>query len=256
MKEDPGLDRESLAARIGTEYGLRVARLEFLPKGEVGYCYLMDSDVGLRYLVKVLPSTRLGLKSAKRLDFCLPLTWNLSHGKHFRNLPCPIRTQAGGLKSDFRGMPMVLYNFIEGRTIDDERLSDDILASVARQIARIHKSAPYIGIETPLVDDLGIPFKGELLRGLKTLERTTQRDGEGKLALSDLMLPLKEELLGHLRRLETLQLSVRGLRKQMVLCHTDPVGSNILIDPKGEIFILDWDGVLLAPPEHDIFVFT
>ena len=117
MKKDPGLDRKSLAARIDTEYGLQVAQLEFLPKGEVGYCYLMDSDAGLRYLVKVLPSNRLGLKSAERLDFCLPLTWNLSHGEHFRNLPCPIQTQNGALKTEFQGMPMVLYNFIEGRTI-------------------------------------------------------------------------------------------------------------------------------------------
>lgn len=256
MKDDLGIDRESLAARIGTEYGLWVGRIEFLPKGEVGYCYLIDSDIGLRYLVKVLPSTRMGLKSAKALDFCLPLMWNLFHGNYFRSLPCPVRTQAGSLKSDFGGMPVVVYNFIEGRTINDERPSDEVLATVARQIARIHNCAPYIGTENPPIDDLGIPFKGEMLTGLETLERTTQGDGEGKLALRDLILPLKEELLGRLGRLETLQPSVRGIKKQTVLCHTDPIGSNILIDARGEVYVLDWEGAILAPPEHDIFAFT
>jgi thiamine kinase-like enzyme len=44
---------------------------------------------------------------------------------------------------------------------------------------------------------------------------------------------------------------VRALPGPLVLCHTDAGGENLLIDGDA-IAVLDWDDVVVAPPEHDL----
>jgi len=42
----------------------------------------------------------------------------------------------------------------------------------------------------------------------------------------------------------------------MVVCHTDLHGGNLLVDSRGNLYILDWEGAMLAPPEQDLFFFA
>ncbi|MET7282455.1 phosphotransferase [Kribbella sp. NPDC005582] len=53
-------------------------------------------------------------------------------------------------------------------------------------------------------------------------------------------------------RLLRLQTAVRRLPQQLVVCHTDLHGSNILVDDAGELSLLDWEGARLAPPECEL----
>jgi spectinomycin phosphotransferase len=39
---------------------------------------------------------------------------------------------------------------------------------------------------------------------------------------------------------------------ELVLCHTDIHGGNILISDTGELYIVDWDAPILAPKERDL----
>jgi len=36
---------------------------------------------------------------------------------------------------------------------------------------------------------------------------------------------------------------------ELVVCHTDPIRNNILIDESKQIQLIDWDGATLAPFE-------
>jgi spectinomycin phosphotransferase len=38
-----------------------------------------------------------------------------------------------------------------------------------------------------------------------------------------------------------------------VICHTDLHGGNLMFDQNGDLFLLDWENAMLAPPEHDLF---
>jgi spectinomycin phosphotransferase len=74
--------------------------------------------------------------------------------------------------------------------------------------------------------------------------------------LRDLLLPRKDDILGHLGRLRELQTLARMTRREVVLCHTDLWGGNLIQGDDGSLYILDWEGAVLAPPEHDLYPFT
>jgi len=84
----------------------------------------------------------------------------------------------------------------------------------------------------------------------------TASDGVGRLALRDLLLPQEATVFSHLERLHALAEQARALHPPLVLCHTDIHGMNLLLNTSGDLYILDWEGAMLAPREHDLFAFT
>ena len=61
-----------------------------------------------------------------------------------------------------------------------------------------------------------------------------------------------------LGRQETLREEARKLKEEnlpFVLCHTDIHGGNLIRDPQGKLWLIDWENVMLAPKEADLFAF-
>ena len=101
-----------------------------------------------------------------------------------------------------------------------------------------------------------IPFEGELVKNLAMLEGVTSADTLGRQGLRRLLWPRRHEILRLLDRLRELQALVQAKDKEMVLCHTDLHGGNLMLGDEGLLYILDWEGAMLAPPEHDLFFFA
>jgi spectinomycin phosphotransferase len=257
MKTELHTDKRALIHTVRHEYGIDAAHLTFIPLGEVSYSYIVDCADGDRYFLKRLDDSRLGRISASRLDFYLPVTWSLHAQGLFRNLPLPIQTQGGDFYTLFNGRPLILFDYIAGRTLDGEHpLPDATLAELARSVAIIHRSTPEITVDNPCVERFDIPFEADLLEGLDELGHITGRDRWGRQALRDLLLPREGQVLGYLERLRELQRVVRAVPKERILCHTDLWGGNLIRGEDGHLYILDWEGAVLAPPEHDLFAFV
>ena len=254
MRMEPDTDREALTRRLHQQYNIDIENLTLVHKGFVGYCYIVDCANSDRYFLKLYDDSRLGRINASRLDFYLPLTWNLHHKGILPNVPYPIKTRNGHLKTDFEGQPLVLFNFIDGKMVGwEDPLPDHILMKLASMVGIFHRSTPEIGIEFDYVEDFGIPFEDDMINGLNALENTTSRDSWGKQELRKLLLPRRDEILGYLDRLKELQKVARIIEKDKVLCHTDLHGGNLIINDQGDLYILDWEGAMIAPPEHDLF---
>jgi spectinomycin phosphotransferase len=257
MRFEPQIDRAALIKKVRQEYGIDIGKLTFLPEGMVSYRYIVDCLSGGRYFLKLFGDSRLEQISVSQLDFYLPLTWNLHSKGLLPNVPYPIKTRGDRFKIDFGGQPLVLFNFIDGKVIGcDTPLSDDILSRLASLVGILHKSTPEVGVGYSHVEGFDIIFEDELVDGLDALERITARDSQGKQALRELLLPRKGEILGYLNRLKELQRLARAAEKEMVLCHTDLHGDNLIMNDQGDLYILDWEGAILAPPEHDLFFFA
>jgi len=251
---------ESIAQIVRQDYGLSIKRLSPLPQGEVAYNFIAEGTDDRRYLVKLLGPSRAARRSAARLDFYLPLMWQLYTKGLFCNLPCPIRTKWGDFYTRVDSWPLVVFPFIEGRTLEGQRpYSEPTRAAIAQALAEIHKSTSRLdlSVEFPR-EDFGIPFEKELIQGLQALEGITRRDRRGQQELKELLLPHREAILGHLDRLRELQSLARSATKnrEFVLCHTDLAPANLLLTDEEELYILDWEGAMLAPAEHDLFFFT
>ncbi len=257
MKIELDIDKAALAERIHQEYGIQIESLTFVPRGEVAYGYIVHCAAGDRYFLKLFSDSRLAQIGTRHTDLYLPLTWNLHSKGLLPNVPYPIKTRNGDLKTDFGDQPLVLFNFIDGEVPGcDSPLSDDIVMKLARLVGILHRSTPEIGIDFTNVEHFDIPFEDDLLDGFDALERITERDNQGKQELRKLLLPRKGEILGYLDRLKELQKTARAIGKEKVLCHTDLHGDNLIVDHQGNLHILDWEGAMLAPPEHDLFFFA
>ena len=257
MKFESDIDKTALLEKIRREYGTDAVRLTFVPKGEVSYCYIVDCSKNERYFLKLFDNSRLARISVSRLDFYLPLTWNLHFKGLLPNVPYPVKTRDDSFTTNFGDWLLVLSNFIDGELIGcDSPLSDDLLIKLARLVGVLHRSTSEIGIEFSHVEQFGIPFESDLINGLDALERVTERDSKGKQALRELLLPRRDDIFGYLKRLRELQKLARAVGKEKVLCHTDLHGDNLIMDTHGNLHILDWEGAMLAPPEHDLFFFA
>ncbi len=257
MRIEPVFDHALLTDALRHHYGLSVEHLTFVPKGEVAHSYIVTCADGARYYLKILDNTRLARSSAARFGFYLPLTDKLYTTGIFRYLPYPIRTLDDALHTVFDDHPVTLFNFIEGENPDEATLhTPAVWRTLARHVATIHNDTARISADCSCVERFTIPFAVTLLDGLRALESITASDGVGRLALRDLLLPHKDAILGYLGRLHTLAERGRAINPPLVLCHTDIHRMNLLLNAAGDLYILDWEGALWSPREHDLFMFT
>ncbi len=261
MRIEPDFDKSALIAALNRAYNLAVDQLTFIPYGEVAFSYVasggkVGSAKPARYYLKVLDDTRLARLSAARLDFYLPAMVWLYDKAGFERLPRPIPTRDGALYATFDRKILVLFEFVGGEIPSEQILHTPTLwTQLAALVAHLHRSpAPTDGNLPPEIFDA--PFESGLRDGLATLPALTPADGPGKCALRDLLLPHTPAILHRLDRLHALADRARTLNPPQVLCHTDIHAMNLLLNPAGELYVLDWEGVRLAPPEHDLFMFT
>lgn len=256
MKVEPILDKAALFEVIHREYGLYVESLSFLPTGWTAYCYAIDCTDGERFFLKLTSDSDLVPFAASDRDFYLPMTYQLRARKLLPNVACPVRTRSGRFMAHFDDYLLILFHFIDGKVVGHDGISDDVLAKLARMIGILHRSTPEIEVEKPFVEGFDIAFEGDLMDALDVLAGITPDDKRGRRELRDLLLPRKDELLGRLDRLKELQSLARATGKTMVVCHTDLHGENLMMDERGNLYIIDWEGAMIAPPEHDLFFFA
>jgi spectinomycin phosphotransferase len=62
----------------------------------------------------------------------------------------------------------------------------------------------------------------------------------------------RERALGVLSNAERLGATLRTRAAPSVVCHGDPHVGNVLAGPGAQIWLIDWDDAVLAPPERDL----
>jgi len=249
------MDDSILVDLIGREYGLVVDRLSFLKQAWVAHTYAVDCIGGRRLFLKFYEQERQARFYARDLAFYLSLSDQLVQEQLLPAVAHPVPTQDQRFAVSFDDHLLILFDWIEGQTVGFGPLSDEVLAKAAVAVGTLHKSTPQIGWPNPPREEFDLPFQEALLNNLDALETITSADSAGKQGLQDLLLPRKDEVQRLLVRLEELQARVRGTYHAMVVCHTDLHGGNMILDDQGVLHLVDWEGAVLAPPEHDLHFF-
>jgi Ser/Thr protein kinase RdoA (MazF antagonist) len=226
MLIEPAVDRSSLVAAVHQYYGFTVASLEFVPVGwgTAGYALRAGDS---QYFLKLWPDRR---KAAGALDR-LPHVQQLhSHGMR---VPYPLATRGNELSVQLPSGVIALFPFLAGSSPPDwPACPRSVLEEIGRTIGQLH-SIP-----------LDLPFREEF--AVKPREHLRPYAG------GEVLRPYEGELAKQLDRLDELRALALPVPGPFVVTHTDLIGNNLLVDDDGQICVLDWDDVRLAPPEYDL----
>ncbi|MDQ4126424.1 MAG: aminoglycoside phosphotransferase family protein [Actinomycetota bacterium] len=248
MREDPGLDVDKISTCLEAHYHLRAASMAFLP---IGYdpnaaVYEVLSCDGSAYFLKV----RFGPVDGPGLLVPQALT-----DLGIQNLIAPLRTKSSGLWCPLEGYPgysIVLYPFIRGESAMVAGLSEDQWREFGSTLRDVHASKLGERLRGRLpVETFAMP-SAALVRRLLALVDETDFEGSAAARFATFWREHAWPIHHMLARAETLGRSLRVKSFEYVLCHADIHAANILVIEDGRIYLIDWDGPLIAPRERDL----
>lgn len=248
----------TLAAAVRAGYGLAVTGVTPMPGGldTAAAVWRVSTRDGPDHVLKV---RRDGVCTAA----LVAPSFGYEHGLH--DVVAPLPTTTGALWFDVDGVALVLYRHIAGRVGMDRGLTAAQWRSFGTTIGRMHAlplpaavtEAVPVESYTPRWD--GSTQEWDSLRRLDTqvTEGMTVHHGTGGPD------PLTAEVTafwrchtGRIRALvdcaEVLARRLRDADLPLVLCHADLHTGNVLVEPDGRLWIVDWDEAILAPKERDL----
>ena len=248
---EPDLDRAALAAALQRDYGLAASAVRFVPVGETAWCYQVTDEQGGRWFLKL---GRPGAIEPARAEFALEL------GRALAELglpvPRPQPTRGGALWCWLGGLRLALFEFVDGAPLSDRDLSAAGLTErVAGLAAAIHGATGALAVPVPFAEMFEVWTDGlrSCLAELEAGAGGAERVGlprRGRWCGRNTGPPRQQQ------RVQALGDAVRSRPRELVLCHGDLRGDNLLGDRAGRVWLVDWDGAMLAPRERDLVLFT
>jgi spectinomycin phosphotransferase len=248
MREDPGLDKGKISACLKAHYGLHVAYVSFLPVGfdPNAAAYEVVSREGEAYFLKVRfgPVDSSGLLVPRALiDLGVP------------NILAPLRTLSCGLwcpLDSYPGYGVVLYPFVRGESAMVAGMSDEQWREFGSTLRAMHDSGLGERLRGSIpVETFSLP-SAALVRRLLTLVGDTGFEGPAAVRFAAFWRENAVRIRRMLVWAEELGRSLRSRPFELVLCHADIHAANILVGEEGRIWLVDWDGPLVAPRERDM----
>ncbi|OIA98743.1 kinase [Paenibacillus sp. LC231] len=232
LKEYYGLDRTHVVPQKG---------------GWAALAYKVQSERHA-YFLKVYEKSRASTPKWTALidDYVPVLLWLEEHSRLKGKIPVPILTKDGCYQCEDDEGIYLLYEYIVGDTIADTKLTKDQVRQLAEMIAELHR----YGEEVPLVtsamkESFTVPFLEQLRSTL---------DGELPDHLGKVLLHHIDSMKKLMLKIEELSEALKNRDLRMALCHTDVHGWNLM--STGQLKLIDWEGLKLAPVEADMMSFV
>lgn len=274
MREPPNILEEHLRACVQDQYNLSVVTLEFLHLGldtRAGV-YRVVSAQGVAYLLKAKSGS---LYEPSRL---VP---RYLKDQGIAAVVAPLRTTRGALWTHIGEQGdwvVTLYPFIEGNTGWDPvvatppvgtvypstdgdtgwnlGMTDAQWQAVGTALKQIH--------QVPLPPEIAQPLRKESfdptaysrwVRAFETQHARAEGGSRVERALRARWMEHQPTIHTLLTGLEALAGVLQGRSGPHVICHADLHPGNIIRDHAGQVFVIDWEDVMLAPKERD-FLFV
>jgi len=249
MREPPSIAEEHLRACLQDQYDLYPVTLEFLPLGldyKAGV-YSVVNEQGTAYLLKV---TSRPLYEPS----CLVPRYLRDQG--ITSAVAPIPTKSGALWTKLVDWTVIMYPFLDGDTSFTE-MTNEQWKEVGTIFQRIHHvrllSFGFESLRKETFDPTGYA------RWIRTFE-TQSAHARGGASASQ--RALRTDWRAHQSTIHTGVTFMEKLAEVLqsrtfpyVICHADLHPANLIRDPTGHVFVIDWDEVMLAPKERD-FIFV
>lgn len=244
MLEKPDIPDELILSRLLDEYDLHNAQLTFLPIGADlnTVVYRVVTDDRRAYFLKLR-------KGFDKITVNVPLFLKF---QGIRGIIIPYKAKSNQHWADFGEYKMILYPFVEGQDGFERELSDHHRRSLGAALRGIHSVQLPPELERHIPQENFSPRWRESLKSLQVLAENKTFEDPTAAKLAKFMQSKQSESARLVTRTEELASDLQSNRLEMVLCHTDIHGGNILIGDNDELYIVDWDNPLLAPKERDL----
>jgi spectinomycin phosphotransferase len=150
---------------------------------------------------------------------------------------------------------MTLYPFIEGDT-SWTGMTDEQWKKVGASFQRIHYvKLPSAGFESLQKETFDPADYARWIHTFETQHAQAQDEASAsQRALRSSWMTHQPTIHTALAILEALGNLLQKRNLPYVICHADLHPANLLRDRRGQVFVIDWDEVMLAPKERD-FIF-
>ena len=222
-----------------------VSEVSFLGLGNDANAWTLRADVA--------GGERLFLKVRRRIDRVRLAACAYLAGQGIEAIVEPLRTTTGEHSIAIDGLFLVAYPFLDARPAAEVGLTDEQWVEYGAIVGAFHRAALPKEIERALQHEA---FRPTSLAGVERIE-----DGlaEGRIrgetaamwrAHGQDIRAITERTAALAERLQA-RLNAEG-GAPFVPCHGDVHTHNIVVDARGALHVVDWDELIMAPPECDL----
>jgi spectinomycin phosphotransferase len=236
-----------LVARILTEHwGFEVAEVTYAPVGFGSYHWIASADDGPRWFVT---ADRVGAAGGQVIEASMQTSKELAdRGCEFA--VAPLADQTGTLVRELLpGWTLVVLPYLQGWSTPDGAWDDPAeREQIVRIIGRLHAAPAPEALQRW---DFAIPDRDALLAALADLDHPWS--GGPYAEPTQLRLAGADAYVhDRLEYYDTLAREVEASDDPWVITHGEPHSANVLRTPNGEMRLVDWVTVRLAPRERDL----
>ena len=244
-------DLAHMLLHLREAYGMPLVGIEPLSLGNdaAAAVFVAESDDHRRYFLK-----------AKRGSFdpagvVIP---RFLRDQGMAEVVAPLPARSGALWSDFGGLTLALYPFVDGVSAWDGVLTDSQWRTVGAALRRLHCVHLPVDLLALVQRESYAPWARDLVRDLLRQTGARGQDSAARQALADFLAARRtviERVIDAAEQLaERLQRTAHTIAGQaaLVLCHSDLHRGNLMVDVAGGVSIVDWDSPILAPKERDL----
>ncbi len=242
MLEKPNLREEQIVACLHQNYGIPVARIEFLPIGydSNAWVYRVDCSDGPTYFLKV----RRG--ALYKPGILIP-RFLKDHG--IPQAVAPLPTTNGEYWTAAEGFYLILYPFIEGEI---GLPSDTQWTAFGAFLSGLHSILLPPDLSDQIPRETFVSTWLPKLRALQNEVLVREYTHPIQSELAAFWKQKSDEITAVCDRVEEFERVLQNEKREFVLCHADIHTGNVLLDRQGNLHIVDWDQPLQAPKERDL----
>jgi hypothetical protein len=250
------LQEGSLLETLREGWGIRARSLNYLAVGWGSHHWEVHGDDRTRWFVTVDELENKRVSGAESLaDGFARLLASLrsavalkAAGREFVVAPRPARDAVPAVRLGER-FAVAVYPFTEGRSFEWDQWTAEARTAALAMVAAVH-TAPERTRQHALTEDFWVPFRDQLEAACAG--REPAEGGPYTVPVVRLLREHAKPVRRWLDRYDRLADAARARPERNVLTHGEPHPGNVMLARDGWRLI-DWDTVLIAPPERDLW---
>jgi len=244
MLEKPDLQDEKIMACLRNVYGLHVDEVTFLPLGaDVNTAVFRAHTQSTPYFVKL----RRG--NFDETSVILPKFLNEQGNE---KIMTPLPTAAGQLWGQLDNYKVILFPFVAGKNGYEVGLSDEQWTSFGAAMKQFHTTIIPVSLSKQVRRERYAENGRNFVKTCLVRAETESFADPVAIEVATLLQANKDQVLKLITDAETLCRELQNDPPAFIVCHSDIHAGNLLIEPNGEFYIVDWDDLILAPKERDL----